>query len=321
MMIELIHYFTIALVITLPVLGLGIGQGITGIFALRAINQQPSARAEIIRTTILGIALLETAAIMGFFISLLLIVQMSNEPINWYKDASKLGIALAICLPGFVLGIASAFPAGAACMAVARQPFLAQKIGRFMIITLSLIQTPIIFGFVIALSIHSQMDTVFTMRDCLRLIGAGLSIGLGCIGPAIGLALFAKSACEALGVNRDAYNKIFSFTLISEAIIETPIIFSLVISMMLLYLVPILESENVLSGIAFLSAALCTGIGTVGPGLSSGRTAAQACSQIGIYPDEYSTLSRASMFAQGLIETSAIYALLIGFALIFFVGP
>lgn len=319
-MIELIHYFTIALVITLPVLGLGLGQGITSIMALRAINQQPSARTEIMRTAILGIALLETAAIMGFFIALLLIVQMNGHDIHLYEDASKLGIALAICLPGFVLGIASAFPAGAACMAVARQPFLGQKISRFMLITLSLLQTPIIFGFVIALGIQSEMGTASTIQDCLRLIGAGLSIGLGCIGPAIGLALFAKSACEALGVNRDAYNKVFSFTLISEAIIETPIIFSVVISMMLLYLVPAAESDNLLAGIAFISAALCTGIGTVGPGISSGRTAAEACRQIGIHPNEYSTLSRASMFAQGLIETSAIYALLIGFALIFFVG-
>lgn len=315
-MVEIIHYLTIALVITLPVLSLGLGQGITSFMAIRAMNQQPSARNDIMRIAVLGIALIETAAILGFFIALMLIIQ-KGENINWYAHAAKLGIALAICLPGLVLGVASAFPAGASCMAVARQPFLSQKISRFMIITLSLIQTPIIFGFVVALNIQGNLDTVATMRDCLRLIAAGLSLGLGCIGPAIGLALFAKSACETLGVNRNTYNKIFSFMLISEAIIETPIIFSLVISVMLLFMVPELGVESMLGGITFIAASLCTGIGTLGPGISSGRTAAEACRQIGIYSDEYNTLSRASMFAQGLIETSAIYAVLIGFALIF----
>lgn len=319
-MIEFIHYLTIALVIILPVLGLGLGQGITSIMALRAINQQPSARGEITRTVVLGVALIETAAIMALFIALMLLAQTNAHQADWHVSLAKIGIALAICVPGFVLGLASAFPAGAACMAVARQPFLGQKINRFMLITLSLIQTPIIFGFVIALGIAGQLDSVETLRDSLRLIGAGLSIGLGSIGPALGLAAFAKAACTALGVNRNAYNKIFSFTLISEAIIETPIIFALVISMMLTFLVPAAQSENLLEGIAFICAAFCTGIGTVGPGLSSGRTAASACTQIALYPEEYSALSRASMFAQGLIETSAIYAVLVGFALIFYIS-
>ncbi len=316
---NMIHFITIACAILFPVLGLGIGQGIISMFALRAINQQPSARTDITRTVVLGAALIETAAIIGLFIALMLIAQTGSQLNEWYTDLAKLGTLLAICVPGFIIGLASAFPAGAACLAVARQPFLSQKIGRFLIITLSLIQTPIIFGFVVALALQSQMSTVDTLRDSLRLIGAGISIGLGCIGPVIGLASFAKAACEALGINRHAYNKIFSFTLISEAIIETPIIFSLVISLMLIYLVPATEVENVLQGLAYLCASFCTGIGTFGPGISSGRTAASACSQIAYYPEEYSMLSRTSMFAQGLIETSAIYAVLIGIAFIYYV--
>jgi F0F1-type ATP synthase membrane subunit c/vacuolar-type H+-ATPase subunit K len=88
---------------------------------------------------------------------------------------------------------------------------------------------------------------------------------------------------------------------------------------MLIYLVPATESENVLQGLAYLCASFCTGIGTLGPGISSGRTAASACSQIAYCPEAYGMLSRASMFAQGLIETSAIYAVLIGIAFIYYV--
>lgn len=318
-MIHFIHYLTIAAVILFPVLSVGIGQGIISMMALRAINQQPSARIDITRTILFGVAFIETAAVIGLFIAFMLIAQIDASRVELYAELAKLGIALAICLPALILGIASSFPAGAACLAVARQPFLAQKISRFMLLTLALIQTPILFGFLIALIIQSQIQTIDTLRDSLRLIAAGLSIGIGCIGPAIGLATFARAACKSLGINRNAYNKIFSFTMMSQTIIETPIVFALVISLTLLFIVPSTLTENALEGIAFLCAAIGTALGTVGPGLSSGMTAAAACTQIALYPDEASALSRATIFAQGLIETSAIYAVLIGFAFIYYV--
>ena len=67
-----------------------------------------------------------------------------------------------------------------------------------------------------------------------------------------------------------------------------------------------------------LAAGLCTGIGTFGPGISSGKTASAACHQIAVNPEHHGMLSKVSIFAQGLIDTSAIYALLISLLLIFF---
>ena len=104
--------------------------------------------------------------------------------------------------------------------------------------------------------------------------------------------------------------------LVSEAIIETPIIFSLVIS--LLILMTPLPAAALTKSIALLAAGLCTGLGTLGPGISSGRTSAAACEQIALNPELYLTLSKVSMFAQGLIDTAAIYALVISIMLIWF---
>jgi len=299
-------------------IGVGIGQGITSKAALEGINQQPSARNEITKTAILGMALIETAAVMGTFIAFLLLLQARTNSHTYYANLAEIGIAFAICCSGFVLGLVSALPARAACLSVARQPFFSTQITRFMMISLSLLQTPIIFGLIIALFIQGQAATVSTMRDTLRLIASGICIGIGSIGPAIGLALFAQKACEGIGRNREAYTQVFSFTLISQAIIETPIIFALIISVSLLFLVPASDQENLLDGIALLAAGLCTGIGTIGPGISSGQTAAAAVVQITKNPEIHGALSRISMFAQGLIETTAIYAVLISFILLFF---
>lgn len=311
---ELLHYLTIALSVGINSIGVGIGEGITSSAAIEAINIQPSAKNEIAGIAILGTALIETAAIMGVSISIILLLFTKQNAQGSFSGLAEVGIALAICLSGFIIGLVSALPAQQACYAVARQPFFSEKILRFMLITQSIIQTPIIFGFIIAMFIRNQALTADSLPTALQLVASGLCIGLGTTGPAIGLARFAESAVRGLGINRQAYPKILSFTFISEAIIETPIIFALIISILLI-LTP-LGAKPMLSSIAMLSAGLCMGLGTIGAGISSGRTSAQACHQIALKPHLHGRISKISMFIQGLIETCAIYAFLVALLLI-----
>jgi len=310
-----LHYSTIALTVAINSLGVGIGEGIASLAALRAINKQPSASSDIMKTAVFGMALIETAAIMGVIISIMLIFGTPTGSVSLYTSLAEVGIMLAICLAGLVIGIVSAFPVQQACHAIARQPFFSTKIARFMLITQSIIQTPIIFGFLIAVYIHEQAHLATTLSEGVRLLACGLSIGLGSIGPAIGLAHFAKVACRSLGINRSAYPKLLTFTFLSEAIIETPIIFAMIVSLLIMISTP---NPKLATAIALISAAFSIGIGTFGTGISSGRTAAQACHQIARNPEQANVLSKVSMFAQGLMDTIAIYALLVALALLFF---
>ena len=317
-MTEFIYFGAIALTVCLNAVGASIGQGLASKTALDAIDRQPSAQQDIARTAMLGLALIETTAIIGAFIAALLLFDSQNLITSAYSNLATIGIVCALCLSGFVVGIVSSFPTQAACISVARQPFFGQKILRFMIITQSLIQTPIIFGLIITLFIKNLMPSIHTTAESLRLIASGLCIGLGSIGPAIGLGLFARQACTSIGTNKQAYGKILSFTLISQAIIETPIIFSLIIAILILVVTPGKAPLSLLDGTTMFCAGLCMGLGTIGPGISSGKTAAAACQFIALNPKNYSTLSRTSMFAQGLIETSAIYSIIIAFGLLLF---
>lgn len=314
---DIYHYCTIAFSIAITSLGVGLGEGFASQAALEAINIQPSAKNDISRAAIVGMALIETAAVMGLTMAVILLLDTKNHAKTSYASMAEMGIACAICFSGLALGLVSALPARQAVLAIARQPFFSRKIFGFMIITQSIIQTPIIFSFIVAMFIRDQAATVTTLAESIRLVASGLCIGLGSVGPAIGLAHFAQTACKGLGVNRMAYNKLLSFTFISEAIIETPIIFALIVSLLLLS--TNIPENNMLTAYAMLGSALCIGLGTIGAGIGSGKTAAAACQQIALNPDRYSTLSRMSLLAQGLIDTSAIYALLISLILLFFV--
>lgn len=315
---EFFHYGAIAASITLSSISVGIGQGFISWSALKSIDRQPAAQDDIMRVGVIGMTLVETVAILGLLISILLLVYTKSNATNIFSYYADLGIIFAMGITGLAIGLASAFPAQAACHAVARQPFFAHRISAFMLMTQVLIQTPIISAFLVALFIQGQSGTITTFSDSLRLIASGLCVGLGSIGPAIGLSIFARSALTALGKNTKVYDKLLSFTFISEALIETPIIFCLLIAITLLFVVPSTVEENSIHGIVFIAAALCTGLGTLGTGISSGTTSASACTQIGNNPDAYNILSRTSILAQSLIETVVLYTVILSLVMILF---
>lgn len=310
-----VNYIIASLAVTATAVSVGISQGLTNQAAFKAINIQPKAKDDISNLALLCSALIETAAILGVFIAVLLMLYDTPAINDTYSAVAKIGIAIAIISAGFTIGLVSAWPAQEACYATARQPFHAQWIFNFVLIVLSVIQTPLILAFIIALFIKAQAATVPDLANALRLLGAGFSIGIGCIGPAIGLGYFARTACRSIGINRNASGRILTFTFISQAIIESPIIFAMVTALLLTSI----SATSEIAGIAMLAAGIATGLGIFGPGLSSARTATAACKQIALNPELYGSLSRTSIFAQGVIDTAAIYVLLISLLLVFFV--
>ena len=79
-----------------------------------------------------------------------------------------------------------------------------------------------------------------------------------------------------------------------------------------------MEIQSYAKAAAFLGAAFAMGVGAIGPALGQGLIGMKACENIGKYP-QYSGQIRTTMFlAMGIVETSAIYCLIVSGALIFF---
>ena len=292
-----------ALIIALPAIGVGIGQALISVAASDAFNRQPATINQLSRLYYMTLALSETAAIISLVITLLLLFSTPSAP-----SVAYLGIVAAIGLPGFIIGIASAFPAREALHAGARQPFFTAKIFNLLLITMIVIQTPIIFGFIIAFFIQLQLVYVTSVEEAIKLCMSGVAIGLGSIGPTIGLGIFARSACRAVGINRTIYPKLITFTFTSQALIETPILFTFIIAL-ILALIPSVPASP-LDTVLIICSALVISLSMLGCGISSGQTAATAGEQIAHNPDHYLVLSRASMLGQAFIDTSAVYGLI-----------
>ena len=297
-----LYFGSIVTIIVITSIAVALGESFISQAAINAIDVQPSARSEINKAALLGIALTETSAIIGLVIAIILFSKTLMMP---YAGLPLMGIAIAVALPGFTAGLVSAQPIVKACQSIMRQPFFSSKVINLMLITTSFIQTPVVFGFIISLFIYYQIPHCTNYTQAICLFSSGLSIGLGSIGSIIGLSHYAKAACASIGYNRNAYFRIITFTFISQALIETPVIFSLIIS--LLVLNTTITQDSFATATALIAAALCTALSNIATGISSGKTAAAACHEITLKPETYSTLSKASLVAQGMLDSFAIY--------------
>ncbi|MBI3980415.1 ATP synthase F0 subunit C [Candidatus Microgenomates bacterium] len=71
------------------------------------------------------------------------------------------------------------------------------------------------------------------MEEGLKLLAAGLAIGLGAIGPGIGVGILAGKALEAIGRNPEAEAKIRTNMVLGIAFAEAIAIYALVVALIL----------------------------------------------------------------------------------------
>ena len=106
------------------------------------------------------------------------------------------------------------------------------------------------------------MDT-----QLLVVLGAGLAIGLGAVGSAIGEGYIAMNAMQALGRQPGESQKILRLMIIAQAITETAAIFALVMALVLLFGT---DGTGTMKAITYLSAGIAIGFGTIGSGFGAG---------------------------------------------------
>lgn len=66
---------------------------------------------------------------------------------------------------------------------------------------------------------------------------------------------------------------------------------------------------------AFLGAAIVMGVGSIGPAIGQGIIGKAACDAVGKNPESYTKVRMMLIIAMSMVETSAIYALIIAILL------
>ena len=105
--------------------------------------------------------------------------------------------------------------------------------------------------------------------------GAGLCIGLGAIGAALGEGYTAGMANQGLSQKPEQSGDIMKNMLVGQAVAESAAIFALVIAILLIFMD--MSAPNMLTAAALLGAGLSMGFGAIGSGIGSGFPGGQAC--------------------------------------------
>ncbi len=71
--------------------------------------------------------------------------------------------------------------------------------------------------------------------EAVRMLAAGLAIGLGAIGPGIGIGILGYGAMQALGRNPEARGPIMTNMILAIAFAEAVAIYALVIAVVLIF--------------------------------------------------------------------------------------
>lgn len=73
--------------------------------------------------------------------------------------------------------------------------------------------------------------------EAAKLLAAGLSIGIGAIGPGIAIGMIGKGAMDALGRNPEARGPISTNMILAIAFAEAVAIYVLIIAILLIFVV------------------------------------------------------------------------------------
>ncbi|MCI5039918.1 MULTISPECIES: F0F1 ATP synthase subunit C [Donghicola] len=76
-------------------------------------------------------------------------------------------------------------------------------------------------------------------------------------------------------------------------------------------------TNDLVQAVSILAAALSVGFGALGPALAEGRAVAAAMEAIARQPEAAGTLSRTLFVGLAMIETTAIYALVVALLVLF----
>jgi F-type H+-transporting ATPase subunit c len=79
------------------------------------------------------------------------------------------------------------------------------------------------------------LEDGLTIGDGLKAISAALAIGLGAIGPGLGIGLLAGRAMEALGRNPEARGPIQQNMILALAFAEAIAIYALVVAVIIVF--------------------------------------------------------------------------------------
>ena len=217
-------------------IGSGVGSGYPAGEACFGISRQPAVSSQLTTNMLIGSAVCQTPAIFSMVVALMLIfIDFGGAPTNptW---AAMLGAGFSMGLAAIGSGYGGGLAAGASCEGIARQPKTVTNVTTIMLVGQAVAQTPSIFGLLISfILMFKSFPESTTLSAAMALLGAGLCMGFGGIGPGIGNGMAAEGAVRWVARNKEHAGDLMRIMLVGQAVSQSTAIYAMVVSLVLIF--------------------------------------------------------------------------------------
>lgn len=284
--------------IGLAALWVAIGQGFLVFKAMQVMGKNPKMSNFYLTTTILGIALVESAAIYGLIIAFQIMTAGFTEPL------AAIWVWLAIGLTGLWAGIGEWLMVSWALEAMNKDPDNRNKIMTYMILFLALIESVAIYGLILSFQILGDIEI-----QSFVAIGSGLALGFAGLWVGIGEWIVAQKSLHVMAKKPEAAGFILAMTILAIALVETAAIYGFIIALQIL-------TTTFVSPMVAVWAGLAIGLAWLGVGVWEWILAASAMEAMIVSESRRGKMLTYMILCIALVESAAIYGLIVAMQLI-----
>ncbi len=316
-------YFAAAMAVGLGGVGAGIGIGASGVGATSAMAVQPAQKSALFRGMLISQAVASNPSIFALVIGFILYSIGGSKlvaPDSVVMAGAFLGAGFSVGFGAIGSGMGNGQIGYSAMEAMGRTPSQSSKITIMMLVGQAMGQTPVLFCLVVSLIlcfVHPKLADNLALAAAY--LSAGLCIGIGAVGSGIGNGISAAGAMVGLGRNPAQARKMSVMMIVGQAMGQTPVLFSLVVSFMLIFsnmdFAKLLVPDQIYNGLRLLGAGLGMGLAAVGPGVGSGYPGASLCTGIAERPELYQRLNNIYFVGTGVTQSTAIYGFVVSLIL------
>ena len=222
----------------LGAIGSGVGSGFPGGAACFGIARQPAVSSKITTNMLVGSAVCQTPAIFSMVVALMLIFMKFEGAPLYPTWAALVGAGLSTGLAAIGSGYGGGLAAGASCSGVARSPETVGNVTTTMLVGQAVAQTPSIFGLLVSfILMFKSFPESTTLSAAMALLGAGISMGFGGIGPGVGNGMAAQGAIRWVARRVESAGELMRIMLVGQAVSQSTAIYAMVVSLVLIFVV------------------------------------------------------------------------------------
>lgn len=221
----------------LGAIGSGVGSGFPAGQACQGMVRQPEMSGRLMTNMLIGSAVCQTPAIFAMVVALILVFMNFSGPLcpTW---AALIGAGISMGFSAIGSGMGGGLAAGASCEGVARQPESVGNVTTTMLVGQAVAQTPAIFGLLISFVLMFKSYPESTgLAPAMALLGAGISMGFGGVGPGIGNGMAAEGAVRWVARNVRYAGDLMRIMLVGQAVSQSTAIYAMVVSLVLIFVV------------------------------------------------------------------------------------